>query len=95
MYRNRARLRTFIALYGLMADHALILMLSSKLIHGILRDLFQTLLVEFEFDFTHIRTFLPERLPLAEQFYSCPASPQHSEPNGRREQGTFNLGADI
>ncbi|MDN6468225.1 MAG: hypothetical protein L0K29_10285, partial [Bifidobacterium crudilactis] len=35
----------------------------------------------FEFDFTHIRTFLPERLPLAEQFYSCPASPQHSEPN--------------
>lgn len=39
MYRNRARLRTFIALYGLMADHALILMLSSKLIHGILRDL--------------------------------------------------------
>jgi hypothetical protein len=41
-------------------------MLFSELVHRILCNLLKPLLIEFESDFAHLRTFLPERLLLAE-----------------------------
>lgn len=61
--RDHSRFWLFIALNGFMTYDAFILMLCGKIIHSILCNLFKPLLIEFESDIAHIRTFLPGRLP--------------------------------